>query len=503
MRQRKVSGNASLAAPIGGWNARDAVANMPPLDAVIMDNIWPTTSDVMLRRGYVDWSTGITGQVETLFAYSSTTKQELFGVASGSVYDCTTQGAVGAAVVTGLTNSRYQYVNVENSGGSFLIAVNGDDPPLLYNGTAWANTAITGFAQADAIQINLFKNRVWLVEKESLTVWYLAVDAIAGAASPYPLDSIATKGGYLMAMATWTIDAGQGVDDYAAFITSQGEVIVYQGTDPDDAATFALVGVWQMGDPIGRRCFLKFGGDLLIICFDGVQPMSKALLSTRVDAHQAITDKIQGAMSDAASTYSQNFGWQLDLCQKDNRVLLNVPAGDGVQMQFAMNTITGAWCRFTGISANVWEQFQADSYFGASGMVGKFWDGAADGINQVTGDVLQAFSTFGSQGLTKHWTLAQLFFLSSAPPQIFAAINVDYDPVLAQGTVTTSPLIFGLWDVGRWDIAIWGGSLVSYKPYVGITGLGKAAGMRLTIVSDSTEVHWQATNFVYEAGGFL
>lgn len=31
-----------------------------------------------------------------------------------------------------------------------------------------------------------------------------------------------------MAMANWTIDNASGVDDYAAFITSEGEVALYR-----------------------------------------------------------------------------------------------------------------------------------------------------------------------------------------------------------------------------------------------------------------------------------
>ena len=53
----------SLAAPIGGWNARDSQANMNPLDAVTLVNLFPTPTDVTLRKGYTKASTGITGNV--------------------------------------------------------------------------------------------------------------------------------------------------------------------------------------------------------------------------------------------------------------------------------------------------------------------------------------------------------------------------------------------------------------------------------------------------------
>ena len=43
---------ASVPAPIGGWNARDSLANMSPTDAVQLVNWFPTPTDVTMRKGY-------------------------------------------------------------------------------------------------------------------------------------------------------------------------------------------------------------------------------------------------------------------------------------------------------------------------------------------------------------------------------------------------------------------------------------------------------------------
>lgn len=64
--------------------------------------------------------------------------------------------------------------------------------------------------------------------------------------------------------------------------------------------------------------------------------------------------------------------------------MVNVPAAIGEQQQFAMNAITGSWCRFTGIAANCWAQFNSVSYFGADGVVGKFWTGNSDNGEVIT-----------------------------------------------------------------------------------------------------------------------
>ncbi len=118
--KRAVSQPVSLPAPVGGWNARDSLTSMAPNDAVTLTNWYPATTECVLRSGYTKHSTGITGQVETLMAYSGGATDKLFAIAGGKVYDVTSSGAVGAAVVTGLTNSRWGYTNIATSGGNFL-----------------------------------------------------------------------------------------------------------------------------------------------------------------------------------------------------------------------------------------------------------------------------------------------------------------------------------------------------------------------------------------------
>ena len=124
---------ASLAAPVGGWNARDALGNMPPLDAVYLTNWYPATTDVRLRNGYTNYSTGLGAQVETILVYAGGTTDKLFAITSaGNLYDCTSGGAVGAAAVSGLSNGRWQYTNIATPGGNFLVAFNGTDAGLRH-----------------------------------------------------------------------------------------------------------------------------------------------------------------------------------------------------------------------------------------------------------------------------------------------------------------------------------------------------------------------------------
>lgn len=507
--QKRRSISASIPAPVGGWNARDSLGDMAPTDAVSMTNWYPGTSDVMVRGGYTQYATGMVDQVETIMPYAGGGTNELFAAAGTSIFDITAGGAVGAADVTGLTNARFQYINVATSGGNFMMCVNGADKLQGYNGSAWYEDGdgthdITGVDTADCIQINLFKNRVWLIKKDSLNAYYLPTSAIAGAAVAFPLQGIASQGGYIMAMATWTIDAGYGVDDLAVFITSMGEVIVYKGTDPASSTTWALVGVWSMGAPVGRRCFTNYAGDLIMISQDGLVPMSGALQSSRTNPKVALTDKIQYAVSEAITEFGTNFGWQVLFYPKANAVYLNVPIAVGSQQQFVMNSITKAWCNFQGWNANCWALFGDNPYFGSAGFVGRANYGTSDNNTNINADALQAYNYFGSHGLLKRWTMMRPTLRTNGLPAILSNVNVDfnsYDP--SSNLAYTPGTTFGVWDSAVWDQSSWDSELSTLAAWQGVTGVGYCAGARLKSASQGIKVHWVATDFVYEVGAIL
>ncbi len=493
---------ASMASPLGGWNARDALGAMDDTDAVIIENWFPATSELQLRLGYSEFSTGLGGQVESLMAYNGLTANKLVAAADGSLLDITSGTSV--SIDTGFLSDRWQHTNFANTSGNYLYMVNGSDDPVYWDGTTLTTPSLTGVTASNLIHINQHKQRLWFVEKNSLSAWYLGTEAISGSLTEFDLSGVANMGGYLMAMATWTVDGGQGVDDLAVFITSWGEVIVYKGTDPSSANTWALVGVWQIGAPVGRRCFMKYAGDLLIICQDGVYPMSSALQSSRVNPKVALTNKIQSAVSESVTVYGENFGWQLIQFPKQNQLYLNVPLNEGSsQEQYVMNTITKSWTKFTGWEANCWELFNDHIYFGGNGFVGKAWDTYADNGNNIEADCLQAFSPMASPGRIKRYNMVKSYFRSNGSPSISLTLNIDF-----QTDDTTVPLEFtgtsyAVWDSAVWDADVWAGGLNPIQKWQGVSGVGSWAAPRAKVTSSGIDVRWVSTTVEYENGGVL
>ena len=136
--------STTVSAPIGSLNTRDAVDMMPEQDAIRLDNFFPGSTDVSVRNGYTSHATGLPSSVQSLMEYSSGATNKLFAASGANIYDVTSSGSVGSAVVTSLSNAQFQHVNFTISGGGYLFIVNGADAPRHYNGSTWATPTLSG-----------------------------------------------------------------------------------------------------------------------------------------------------------------------------------------------------------------------------------------------------------------------------------------------------------------------------------------------------------------------
>lgn len=507
---RQIARTASVPAAVKGWNARDPIANMEPEFAILMDNLFPLTSDVMVRKGYDEHVTGITGQVETLMVWNGFSGSKMFAAAGTSFYEVTSAGPVGAAVQSGLTNARWQYTNMTDTAGTtWLISANGADSPRYYDGANWtavtavSTPAITGVTTSTLTNPNIFKERLWFIQSGTLSAWFLSADVVGGAASEFSFESIFKRGGTLRSIGTWTLDAGEGMDDHMVVVTSNGEIAVYKGTDPTSASTFALVGIWQLGQPLGQRCLEKVAGDLVYLCTDGAVPLSKGLISDRVNPKSSLTDNIREAMTDAARAYGSNFGWEVKQMPRHQMLLLNVPIAQDQQQQYVMNLSTGAWGRFRDLPANCWAILNDKTYAGIDGEVWEAFEDFDDNGSNITANLKQAFNYFGKRGQKKHFKMLRPIFASDGSPAVALALNVDYEDAEPSGTLSFSPTSYGVWDSALWDVGVWGGGLSVLKNWQKAPAIGHCAALRMKILSRSIEVRHQATDYVMELGGVV
>lgn len=521
-KKKGVFKTTSLPAPVGGLNARDSIANMPAMDASILENMFPSTTSVDLRNGYTTWQNGLPGWVESIMAYNPGSGSKIFCASvnsgTGAFYDVTTQGGTPSQVVSGLTNARWEYTNIATTGGSFMMCCNGVDYPQVYNGSNWQQVtavsspfALTGTDLLTGGAIDprtlicptLAVNRLWFVQKNTSVVYFLPVTQVGGALSPLNLQQFLKLGGSIVSMVSWTIDNIGGISVYTAFLSSQGEVLAYTGTDPTSSSSWSLMAQFRLGPPVGRRHFCRIAGDVAVISADGLYPLSKALMADRDAEREAISEKIQNLINNDVQTYSGNFGWQVVLHPIGNKLIVNVPyVEDSNIYQYVMNTITGSWCKFTGWNAACFETQVNNLFFGTNGAVMLADTGNTDNGNNITGLARQAFNYLGAAGYNKIISMVRPIFLTSGTVTPVCAVNTDFQTV--QPTSTPSYQVSGTaWDTVLWDTSPWSSSADVQANWLGVGGIGKAVTVYMKIVSQSQTVQWQATDYLFQLGGIL
>jgi hypothetical protein len=511
VQRTQVSHVKSFPAPVGGWNARDALAAMKPTDAVTLENWFPGTSYVEMRGGYANHATGMTGSGKTCAVYNGLTgANKMFTATASGVYDTSSAGAVGASVAA-RTNGKHQWLNYGDGTNNYLIMVNGVDKPLYYDGTNWiavdaaSSPALTGLTTTSIVSVNDFKDRLIFIEKNSLNFWYLASGAAGGALTKFSLNGVAQKGGYLMAMATLTIDAGDGPDDRAVFITSEGEVIIYVGTNPSSATSWAMVGRYALGKPLGRRCFAQYGADLIVLTENGAFPLSQAIQSEAIDFKLALSFKIENAFTAAARSYGSNFGWEAVVYPGHAALIVNIPISEGGEHeQYVMNTITKSWCKFKEWDAEDFCIFNGELYFTTGTKVVKAWTGTIDGTDEIVAYGKTAFSYFGMEGLQKQVKMFRPVLSVNGPLTFLTDLDVDFQDNIIEGVATYTVTSGAQWDVDNWDEGYWASGLEVVKNWTSPNEYqGYCASGKIKVNSNSLMVQWMSNDFMFEVGGAL
>lgn len=496
----------TLPAPTGGWNTRDNVANMPVNKATVLDNWFPQAANVVLRSGCVQWATGLPSTPRSLFQYAGKSSSKMFAACNTGIYDVTAQGAVGG-VAAALTNGYCGSVMFDNVAGHYLIVVNGTDSMWRYDGTTWTSVAgaITGVATNTLFAAHAFKKKLWFLQNNSMSAWYLATSAIIGAATEFPLGTIFTKGGYLVAMGTWTIDGGSGMDDQLVFVSSEGELAVYKGTDPDVSTAWALVGVFYLGEPLGKRCLTKYGGDLLYLSQNGLFPLSKALLSTSINYHSALSDEIGPTFADHSSLYRNNEGWQPFVHPQGSALIVNVPISVGARIdQFVMNTVNQAWCRFKGWTASCWAMMEEEAYFASGTSTYKSFSGTSDAGANIPAIAQQAYSYLDSRAQTKHVKMLRPLLKSDQAVNAQLAVSVDFNDQVTYSQAAMPAVPAAVFDSSTFDNSYWGADLLSINTWRTVAAPeGYCAAVLLRVETNNAKVIWNATDVLFTRGGVL
>lgn len=485
--------STSLPAPVGGWDQKNALAAMPPENAVIMDNWIPRPGYCEVRAGSAPQVEGFSASVHSLLIWRGPTSDHLFAASGTGLYDVNVQGAaIGDPVYTATTSSPWSCVSFQNSAGTYLWACNGGDTPIYFDGTSWTkNSNLSGasgsitLTSSNLISCFLNSSRIWGIEKGSLRAWFLPAAQISGAMELLDLGSVFTLGGSLVAGASWTVEGGVGPSEYAIFLTTKGEIAAYQGTDPSQADNWSLVGVFTTGEPLGQRCLLRMGAEVMVITTLGVLPLSQILsLDRAAQENVAITDGIKNAFYTAQRSFGSNVGWEGITYPAGGLTLFNIPTGAHTAVQYVQADQTGNWCRFVGMNATCWGLADGKLYFGAhDGTTGGVYQadtGATDSGVPIVYDLQWAFSAYGLPGRQKAWTMARPLLRTSPRIQPALAMLADYASAAPSNVPTVPAAAATVWGQMVWGSTIWTDPEAIRYDWAGIGAIGFVGAPRMT-----------------------
>jgi len=480
---------------------------MPPTDAAVLTNFFPETSNIRLRRGYIEHcDTGESTPVGSLMEWSGGSSSQLLAATNGKIIDVTS--STPSVLATGYGSDIWSTTSFSSAGGQYLLAANdsGADTPFVYNGTIVAAVVVSGVTATDLCQVHLYNQRVFYVERNSLSVWYTTAGAFQGALTEFDFGPFCARGGEIAAVATWTRDNGfGGVDDLFIVVTTKGELLVYIGPNPGSSTTWSMQGRFVLGEPVkGPHCVVRTGPDLVLLCADGYQPLSTYLATGRSRAQTTnLGLKIGNAASQAVRSYKSLDYWHGCLYPEGTALIINVPNSATEFVQHVVNTTTGAWCKFTGLQAYSWGLLNGNPYFGSSGGIVYRWDtGSADGDADIVGEIVTAFSFPGGRGAQKRFTMIRPVVEVNGNITYAMGVNVDYNLSTTLPTISSNVPTGGTWGTAIWGTSTWGvGGTNIQRRWVGVTGIGYAVAAHLKVATQTVSMSVNSFDLAMEPGG--
>lgn len=492
---RRTSQVIDIPAPAGGKNSRDSLGLMPITDAVELINWLPTSNGLRSRKGSAT-QTSYSTQVETVISYVSGSTSTLITAEGGNLY--TDDGAgTKNSIASSLTNDRWFAAKIAEN----MVLVNGADAPRNFDGSSITTPTFSGdlstYGEENIDGINLHKNRLYMWDSDYGNFFYGGTNSVSGAFAEFNLNRVSSTGGNLLEMKTISRDAGDGPDDYAAFILDTGEILIYQGSDPGDANSWALVGKYMAPPLISKGCAHEFAGDVLMLTRADLIKLSDVIkYGSESGGFNIAPSKLTGDIKSDFAQYGTNYGWQLLTFPSNGWIVINVPeVVNSDYHQYIVDTVTGGYTKIMGWDAIRFGSHDGKLYFGGAT---DLWQ-ASTGLTDNGADIsLIAQPAFNNLGVSRKKKIsnARLYVESEGEINADLQIAYDYNAPAFQGT-QSSQTVGAEWDVAEWDTAEWAGVSARLVNFV-TSGVGLYVTIQLQVKISGQELIWYETTYNFD-----
>ncbi|QDP49790.1 MAG: hypothetical protein Unbinned6284contig1004_59 [Prokaryotic dsDNA virus sp.] len=473
----------------GGLNLRDSLDNMPAIDCLQMDNVIPDVSEDRVRSGFnkvSDFGANRLIRFENNVLAADNSKVSLINTSTGA----------DTLLKDGFFSSDWKYTAFQTAGGNpLIILANGVDTVQQYDGATLEDSTYTGTDLTNLESPLTFKNRTYFVKRDSLSFFYSGVQSISGDLKEFSVRGFARKGGSILTIESWSQDAGEGLTNLFAVFTTEGEVLIYGGDDPE-ADNWALKGVFEISKPIGKRCCLNYGSDVIVITEQGYLPLASVLSQDKANI-VPVSDKINSIVKGKDFT---DRNWSMHWYSNDGWLFINAPSSTRFNYeQHVLNIKTNAWCRFVGMDAIDWVVVEDKIYFCNTTGIYKANDGTTDDGNPINYVKQQAYSKLNGEKV-KGVQRVKIRYNTVGAIEYATRIGVDFDLGTANFLVGTSLGVQSYWDEAIWDVSFWSDTS-SVRSYKGSVFAPKGEYISIGYFGNSEQgLSFYSADVLYEAG---
>jgi hypothetical protein len=496
---------AHLSAPLKGLSRHAELADADPQLASILTN-WIVEDDrITVRPGYKKMGQiAANTPISTVIPYYGEPQKIAFAAGAG-IFDL-----AGASLHGGFGGDDWAWVSFANlSAIDYTVMVNGVNGVWSWDGTTFVNETITvpvgetWILPAKFDKVISHMNRLWFADSDNLAVYYLPIQQKAGAVELFPLSALFKRGGHIIAMATWSIDGGRGLDDALVIFSSNGECAIYSGVDP--GSDFKLVGVFRFDAPMTKNSVINFGGDLYVMISTGFVPMT-TLIRAETDQLGKSDLGIMVEFETISRPHRDDFGWQVMLNHHTNHAICNMPLGGGKYQQLVRLMPGQIWFKWADVPSRCWGWLDNHAYFGTD--TGGIYIGGSEYLNDdgiaINADVRFSWSSFRSAS-KKNFKMLRLYTITDGLPRPYMDIEVDYNnlPPTNQPELTSGPSGGADWNTAAWDTSDWALNTQPKQNWQGVTGLGRVGAARIRVSILGATFSISGIDVIYELGGLM
>lgn len=291
-----------LGLPYQGMDLQTPLVDLPMSKAAAIDNFFLDGQTIRVREGTRITSTYTGAGVAVLSGLGSYTSTAGVSTLYATASDGATQRVVNVSSASGSNvaiNAPTASLWVQYRNYLYIFDWITATTPLAFDGATWGAIGFTGLTTSALVCGNAYRNRLYLVERDTARVWYAGVDSISGALTSIDFASVLEFGGGILNVFAVSFGGNSPANQYLAVVSTQGEILYYQGSYPG-SPTFEIVTRAKVSKPWGRQCFASFEGDVYLATDGG-------LVSLRTVMAAASGNQKYTAISEPIAPYWKSF----------------------------------------------------------------------------------------------------------------------------------------------------------------------------------------------------